>query len=122
MLSIKQGEIWLVKFNPQVGSEIGKTRPALVVDENIFDKLKTRLVIPITSWQDKFSKFLWYVPIDNFSHVGLEHKSAYDCRQLKSFSHQRFVKKIGQIDETSLFQIHQTITKIFNFRYHLEKM
>lgn len=122
MLSIKQGEIWLVQFNPQIGNEISKTRPAVVIDENIFDKLKTRLVIPITSWQDKFSKFAWYVKVDRYQYFGLDKKSAFDCRQLKSFSHQRFVKKLGEIDEFSLFQIHQTIAKIFNFRYRLEKM
>lgn len=122
MLSIKQGEIWLVKFNPQVGNEISKTRLAVVIDENIFDKLKTRLVMPVTSWQGKFSKFAWYVKVENYKNFGLDNLSAFDCRQLKSFSHQRFVKKIGQIDEKTLFQIHQTITKIFNFRYHLSKL
>ncbi|MEA2028275.1 MAG: type II toxin-antitoxin system PemK/MazF family toxin, partial [Campylobacterota bacterium] len=30
-MSIKQGEIWLVEFFPQVGSEIAKLRPAIVV-------------------------------------------------------------------------------------------
>lgn len=121
ILNIKQGEIWLVNFNPQIGNEISKTRPAVVIDNDEANKVKMRIVVPITSWRDKFKFISWHIKIDEFESFGLTNLSSFNCHQLKSFSHQRFVKKIGQIDETSLFQVHQTITKIFNFRYHLEK-
>ncbi|MBT9545852.1 MAG: type II toxin-antitoxin system PemK/MazF family toxin [Candidatus Sericytochromatia bacterium] len=37
----------MVSFDPQVGEEIQKTRPALVLSINSMTKLKTRYVVPI---------------------------------------------------------------------------
>jgi len=31
----KRGEIWLVNFDPTIGSEINKTRPALIIQNDI---------------------------------------------------------------------------------------
>ncbi len=122
MLSINQGEIWLVRFNPQVGNEISKTRPAVVIDNNEADKVGMRIVVPITSWQDRFKHINWHIKIRYFEQFGLKNLSSFNCHQLKSFSHERFVKRLGQIDDQSLFEIHKTITKIFNFRYDLKKL
>ena len=33
-MSISQGEVWLVKFYPQVGGEISKLRPAIVISHD----------------------------------------------------------------------------------------
>ncbi len=122
MLNIRRGDIWLVKFSPQVGNEINKTRPAVVVDNDQANKVRMRMVVPITSWQDKFRHISWQVKARRYKDFGLKNPSSFDCHQLKSFSHDRFVKKLGQIDETSLFEVHKTIAKIFNFRYELKKL
>ncbi len=45
-----RGEIWLVNFNPQIGAEIEKLRPAVVVSINAIGRLPLRIVVPITAW------------------------------------------------------------------------
>ncbi len=48
--SIKRGEIWFVKLDPTVGSEIRKTRPCLIVSPpEIHDHLRTAIIAPLTS-------------------------------------------------------------------------
>ena len=42
-----RGEIWLVDFDPSIGSEIRKVRPALVVSLDSIGRLPLRLVVPI---------------------------------------------------------------------------
>ena len=42
-------EIYLVKLNPTVGSEIQKTRPCIVVSPNEMNILKTVIIAPLTS-------------------------------------------------------------------------
>ena len=45
----------MVNFDPTVGSEIGKQRPAVVISSDAVGRLPIKLVAPITGWQEKFS-------------------------------------------------------------------
>ena len=53
----RRGDIWLVKFNPTTGSEIGKKRPAVVVNLDSIGKLPLKIVAPITDWKAKYTHF-----------------------------------------------------------------
>lgn len=46
----KRGDVWNVNFDPTVGAEIGKARPAVVVTVESIGRLPLRLVVPITDW------------------------------------------------------------------------
>ena len=47
---MKRGEVWWVNFNPSLGGEIQKTRPAVIVSNDVANKFLNRLqVIPLTS-------------------------------------------------------------------------
>ena len=47
---MKRGEIWWVEFAPAVGSEVRKTRPAVIVSNDAANRNLARVVVvPITS-------------------------------------------------------------------------
>lgn len=47
---MKRGEVWWVEFDPGVGSEIRKTRPAVIVSNDAANRHLARVVVvPITS-------------------------------------------------------------------------
>jgi len=54
----KRGEIWLVDFDPSIGAEIRKVRPAVVVSLDTIGRLPLRMVVPITDWKPLYG-FEW---------------------------------------------------------------
>ena len=59
-MPIKQFEIWIADLNPQIGTEPGKTRPVLVIQTNLLNKLPhpSTIVCPITTNVKKDSEIL----------------------------------------------------------------
>lgn len=51
---MKRGEVWWVEFDPSVGTEIKKTRPAVIVSNDAANRNLARVVVvPLTSKTDK---------------------------------------------------------------------
>ncbi|MEY4505010.1 MAG: hypothetical protein RL154_1307, partial [Pseudomonadota bacterium] len=90
-MNINQSEIWLVNFEPSVGSEIQKTRPAIVFNNNCFSRLSLMLVVPIIGWKDYYMDFPWIIKILPNAQNNLTKISAIECLQVKSFDESRFI-------------------------------
>jgi mRNA interferase MazF len=104
-LKITRGDVWLVNFNPTVGDEIQKVRPAVVMSINAPFRHRLQLVAPITSWQEKFVEDFWMVFIPSSSSNGLQKNSAANAFQLKSVSEERFIKQLGVIAQSQVEEI-----------------
>src|SRR4051812_2058180 len=102
---MNRGEIWVVNFDPQVGAEIQKTRPAVVVSRDGMGTHPVRLVVPITAWQPDFATYPWMVQLLASDRNGLEKMSAANALHTKSFSTERFVEKLGQVTAQELVDI-----------------
>jgi mRNA interferase MazF len=47
---VKRGEVWWAEFDPAVGSEIQKTRPAVIVSNNLANRYLSRVtLVPLTT-------------------------------------------------------------------------
>ncbi len=101
----KRGEVWRVNFDPTVGTEIKKTRPAVVISSDAVGKLPIKLVAPITDWKDYFEENLWDVKVEPDDENGLSKVSAIDTLQLRGMDVKRFVEKLGNIDKVTLEEI-----------------
>jgi mRNA interferase MazF len=91
-----RGEIWLVNFEPTLGAEIRKTRPAIVVSSDAVGRLPIKLVAPLTDWKVRYAPNVWHVRIDPDPQNGLSKPSAIDVLQLRGLDTQRFVQILGQ--------------------------
>jgi mRNA interferase MazF len=96
-MNINQAEIWLVSFNPTTGQEIGKKRPAIVVNSDHVGKLKLRTVVPITDWKNTYANYPWMMKISPNIENNLSKESAIDCFQVKSLSTDRFIRSVDGI-------------------------
>lgn len=95
--SLLRGDVWLVNFDPALGAEIRKTRPAVVVSSDGVGRLPVKLVAPITEWKDAFDGCIWLVRIDPDSRNGLHKTSAADVPQLRGLDLRRFVSRLGRL-------------------------
>ena len=118
-MNISQAELWMVRFYPQAGREISKLRPALVISHNTVGRLPLKTVVPLTDWKSAYAHYPWMIPIRPDKRNGLSKPSAIDCFQVKNFSNDRFVEKIGIVDAALLRQVHETVAKTFNPEYGL---
>lgn len=97
-MKLHRGEIWRVRFDPSVGAEIGKTRPAVIVSRDGVGRLPLKIVVPVTEWYAAYEKLPWLVRLAKSAASGLAKESAADCFQAKSVSPRRFIRKLGSLD------------------------
>ncbi len=111
-----RGEVWRVEFDPVKGDEIKKSRPAIVISSNAFNPLKTKLVVPLTSWQERFALSEWMIKIAANEANGLDRDSAADVLQLRCVSYGRFVTKLGMVQLPVLDEIAAAIAIVVEYR------
>ncbi len=106
---IRRGEIYLVAFDPTVGYEIQKTRPALVIQNDIGNQYSPlTIVAAITS---KISEVAYPVEVGiaPSRSNGLTLQSAIRLDQIRTVDRQRLIKRLGAVDNQSLHQVNQAI-------------
>jgi len=116
MMNPSRGEVWRVRFDPQVGAEIRKIRPALVVSVDAVGALPLRIVTPITEWRPKYQTAPWLVYLSPDEFNGLDKESAADCFQIKSVSLSRFQSRIGMVSTDVLAEVAAGIALCVGYR------
>src|SRR5688572_3081893 len=87
----KRGDVWLIDFDPAVGAEIQKVRPAVVISMDTVGRLPLRLVVPLTDWKSHYASCPWFVAIPASATNGLIKDSGADTFQTKSLALSRFL-------------------------------
>lgn len=109
---MKRGEVWLVNLDPSIGSEIRKTRPAVIVSSDLVGILPLKVIVPLTEWRDRYMNAPWMVRIDPDDQNGLSKPSTADGLQIRSVSHQRLVRKLGILQSVQVAQIVQAVVNV----------
>lgn len=97
IMSIKQFEIWIADLNPQIGTESGKTRPVLVVQTDLLNKIPhpSTLVCPITTIIQKGSEILRVQLKKGIANLHQDCDIMID--QIRAIDNNRLLKKVGQL-------------------------
>lgn len=100
------GSLWLSRFEPSVGTEIRKTRPAVVISGTLFNRRSKVTVLPLTSVQPRDSRLLAVVvPISPIPSNGLDTESFVICVEPITFDKKRFVQYLGELEPDQIQQI-----------------
>lgn len=99
----KRGEVCLVCLDPAIGSEINKTRPALIISNDVNNQISDTLtVIPITSNTERIYPFEVFIPSNK---SGLSKNSKAKCNQIRTIDKKRLIKTLGSISYEKLKEI-----------------
>ncbi len=116
-MAIKQFEIWIADLNPKIGTEPGKTRPVLIIQTNLLNRIPhpSTIICPITTNVKRGSKIL---------RVHLKKGTAnlhQDCDimidQVKAIDNKRFIKKTGKLPNELSEYVKDNLKIIFDLEY-----
>lgn len=102
---MNNGEIWLINLDPTVGAEIQKTRPAVIVSNNDMGILPLKVIVPITDWKPHYTNVPWMIKLIPDAQNNLQKLSAADTFQVRSVAHERFVQRLGTLNELTMQRI-----------------
>jgi mRNA interferase MazF len=99
----RRGEVWWVAFDPSVGGEIQKTRPAVIVSNNAANAVLNRvIVVPLSSQTAKFYPGEALVTLN-----GEPRKAMAD--QLTTASKKRIRSKLGELSFSDVAAVESAI-------------
>ena len=101
------GSIWLVSFDPRVGTEIGKTRPALIISPTDFNLVRSKIsLLPISSKVVRAKKITpVVVRVAASSENGLKKASTIVAIEPCTFDKQRLIKQLGNLESNYLINV-----------------
>jgi len=113
-MQIKQFEIWISDLSPQTGTEPGKTRPVLVVQTNLLNKIphSSTIVCPITTNVKKDSDILRVHLKKGMANL---HKNCdIMIDQIRAIDNKRLIKKVGDLPTNLIDEVIENILIILD--------
>jgi mRNA interferase MazF len=104
----RRGEVYLVSFDPTVGAEIQKTRPALVLQNNIANRHSPITIVAAITSQFQPPLYPTEVKIEP-PEGGLNLESVVLLNQVRSIDKRRLVKRLGGLRPATMKQVDRAL-------------
>jgi mRNA interferase MazF len=101
----RRGEVYLVEFDPARGHEIRKTRPALVVQNDIGNRHSPLTIVAAITSRLSPTPYPVEVVVQPDHKNGLSVRSAIHLDQVRSVDRERLVKRLGALDAPTMRKV-----------------
>jgi mRNA interferase MazF len=106
---VRRGEIYLVSFDPTVGHEIKKTRPALVIQNDIGNRYSPLTIVTAITSKVSAAPYPIEVIIAPSKANGLDVHSAIRLDQVRTVDKQSLEKRLGAADASVMGKVDEAI-------------
>jgi len=105
-MDLKQYQIVLVNFDPTIGSEMKKTRPAVIISPNEMNKfLQTIVIAPMTSSSKSYPT---RIEVNHNNQIGW-----IVLDQIRTIDRQRIIRTLGNLTEEEIQNVKAILKEIF---------
>lgn len=105
----QRGDVFLVNLDPVVGSEVGKTRPAIVLQNEMANRTSpTVTVVPLSTQVERVFPFQVLIPAGE---GGLPRDSKALCEQIRTLSTKRLLQHLGSLPPERLEEIRTALDR-----------
>ena len=108
MRDVRRGDVFLVSFHPTLGAEIRKTRPALVLQNDVANKHSPVTIVAAITSKFEFPLYPTEVLI-SAPEGGLSLDSVVLLNQVRSIDRLRLVRKLGRLKPDTITKVNQAI-------------
>ena len=112
-LTYKRGEIRWVKLNPTVGAEVQKTRPCLIVQNDIMNQYGLLTIVMPFRAGSKEAPYV--VNIKPTVANGLDKERFVDVAQIRAVDHRRVLDLVGVLEEEYWESIRTALNIVMGF-------
>ena len=108
-MKVKQFEIWIADLNPQIGTETGKTRPVLILQTDLLNKIShpSTVICPITTHLLVESDIL-RVPIEK-GIANVRESCEIMIDQIRAIDNKRLIKRIGRLPKKLMEKVRKNV-------------
>ena len=104
----RRGEIWMVNFDPAQGSEIRKTRPALILQNDIANRYSPVTIVAAITSNVAEPLYPTEVLIEA-GEGGLRIRSAALLNQIRSIDTRRLMKRLGVVHIETIERVNRAL-------------
>ncbi len=101
----RRGEIYLVEFNSARGHEIQKTRPAIIIQNDIGNRHSPVTIVAAITSKLSPTPYPVETAVAPTKANGLSVQSAIQLSQIRSIDRQRLVKRLGTVDAATMRRV-----------------
>lgn len=110
-LKIKQGEIYLCELGENIGYEMCKKRPVLIVSETRYSQQGQAVIVPLTK-NTRPQRTHYILKRNNYDFLTFD--SCVKTEQIRSIASIRLVHKLGQITDEDFCKVKNRLRTLFS--------
>jgi mRNA interferase MazF len=106
---LKRGDVVWANLNPTIGSETGKVRPCVIIQNDVGNKYSPVTIVAVITSQKRLSQ---KYPVDVWVEIGegeLDVPSIIQLDQIRTVDKKRIVRRLGHLSHSVMKEIDQAI-------------
>ncbi len=107
-----RGEVWELTGGKGKREEIA--RKVVIVSADALGSIPLRVVVPLSPWQDRYTRAPWILRVPPVLNSGLDQPHAADALQVRSVSISRLTHRLGELPETITAEITRAVGMVLS--------
>lgn len=106
---LRRGQVYLCSFDPTLGHEIRKTRPALIIQNDVGNRYSPLTIVAAIKSTVSAVPYPVEVTVKPTAGNGLDVSSSIRLDQIRTVDRQRLIRRLGVIDPGTIAKVDEAL-------------